>query len=432
MKKVWTALMAVMMTIGLASPSLALDDEHWEMADKSVKKGIEYLRSIQNEDGSWSPQPGPAITALVVRVMLDQPDIDANDPHVKKGLDYIMQFVQEDGGIYDGILPNYNTSISLMALARVPNRPDVAEAIKGAQKYLKGLQWNGQVGPDGKIVDENHPFYGGAGYGGSGRPDMSNTQFMLEALHESGVDCNDPVFQRAMVFITRCQGVAQNDMFADKIDQDGGFIYSTSINKDLVGVPESKANPQMMDEAKQGRPVSGLRTYGSITYAGFKSYIYANLDRDDPRVQAARSWISKNYTLDQNPGMPESIKDHGLFYYYMTFGRALSAWGATYVETAPTVVETYPKGTSFAAVTEKVSELQKQGHKGLTIKNNNDGTIEIVKAGEKMDWANDLIAKLVSQQKEDGSWANRVDRWMEGDPALVTAYSLLALQHAMD
>jgi len=36
----------------------------------------------------------------------------------------------------------------------------------------------------------------------------------------------------------------------------------------------------------------------------------------------------------------------------------------------------------------------------------------------------------VALQRPDGSWVNEADRWMEGDPNLVTAYSVIALQIA--
>jgi squalene-hopene/tetraprenyl-beta-curcumene cyclase len=37
---------------------------------------------------------------------------------------------------------------------------------------------------------------------------------------------------------------------------------------------------------------------------------------------------------------------------------------------------------------------------------------------------------LLNVQKPDGSWINEgAARWMEGDPVLVTAYTLLALEH---
>jgi squalene-hopene/tetraprenyl-beta-curcumene cyclase len=386
MRRGLLAVVVAMLMLVPVSATYALDEEHWRKADTAIQRGIEYLRTTQNPDGSWSPDAGPAITAMAMQVMLQQRNIGPDDPHVARALDFILSQQKPDGGIYTSILQNYNTAIALSALSRVSTRPDVAEAIRRAQDYLRNLQWHNQPGPDGQPIDENHPYYGGAGYGRHGRPDLSNTQIMLQGLHDSGLDCEDPAFQRAIVFISRLQGVPENDMFGpDVIVQDGGFIYATSINQDLVGVPQSMASPEMIDEAKAGRPVSGLRTYGSMTYAGFKSYVYAELDREDPRVLQALDWIQRNYTLDQNPGMPERIREHGLYYYYLTFARALRAWGTTTVDTT-------------------------EGPR---------------------DWANDVIAAVVARQAEDGSWANDADRWMEGDRNLVTAYSLLVLQEAM-
>ena len=381
------AAVCALVLAAFTTPASALDRKHRAMAEAAIDRGIAYLRTMQNDDGSWSPRVGPAITALVLTGMLNEADIAAEDPQAAKAIGYILDQANDDGTISSGILDNYNTAISVSALTRVEGEPRVAEVIEKARLALRTLQWNGQEDPDGNVVDEDHPWYGGAGYGNSGRPDMSNTQFLIQAMYDLGVDCNDPVFQRAVAFVSRTQGYPGNDMFADKINNDGGFIYSTSINKDAIGVPESKASPDMIDEGKAGRPVSGLRTYGSITYAGFKSYVYAQLPPDDPRVEMARDWISQNYTLDRNPGMPESMKYQGLYYMYLTLSRALDADGITFITT--------PDGT-------------------------------------RHDWANDLIAKLVELQREDGSWQNTADRWMEDNPVLVTAYCVIALQHALD
>lgn len=380
------AVGAILFT-AFATPAHALDREHRAKAEAAIDRGIAYLRTMQNEDGSWSPKVGPAITGLVLTGMLNEADIAPEDPQAAKAIDYILAQANEDGTISTGFLDNYNTAICVSALTRVEGDSRVAEVLDKARLALRTLQWNGQKDPEGNVVDEDHPWYGGAGYGGSGRPDMSNTQFLIQAMYDLGVDCNDPVFQRALVFVSRTQGYPGNDLFADKIVNDGGFIYSTSINKDSIGVPESKASPDMIDEGKAGRPVSGLRTYGSITYAGFKSYVYAQLPPDDPRVEMARDWISKNYTLDRNPGMPEELKNHGLYYMYLTLSRALDADGITFI--------TEPDGTQH-------------------------------------NWANDLIAKLDELQREDGSWQNTADRWMEDNPVLVTAYCVIALQHALD
>ncbi|KAK0327403.1 hypothetical protein LTR94_038591, partial [Friedmanniomyces endolithicus] len=51
-------------------------------------------------------------------------------------------------------------------------------------------------------------------------------------------------------------------------------------------------------------------------------------------------------------------------------------------------------------------------------------------AGVKHNWRADLVAALAARQRPDGSWANPTDRWMEGDPNLVTGYALMALGFA--
>jgi squalene-hopene/tetraprenyl-beta-curcumene cyclase len=108
--------------------------------------------------------------------------------------------------------------------------------------------------------------------------------------------------------------------------------------------------------------------------------IYAGVSRDDPRVKAAYEWIRRHYTLDENPGMGAQ----GLYYYYHTFAKALATIGDDQLVDA-------------------------------------DGTAH--------DWRAELAQELISTQKADGSWINENTRWLEGDPNLVTAYSLLALSY---
>lgn len=381
-------------TTACVSAATRLDDEHYQKAKVIIAKAIAFLRTQQDADsGGWSIVPGrpsfPGITALVINGMLMEPEIDEYDPTVAKAIDYLLSMRQEDGGFYDRILPNYNTALTLSALAKV-NRVEAVAAIKPAQDFLQSLQWgnplNNHVG--GAIVDESHQFYGSTGYGKHGRPDNSNLQLMLEGLYDSGLDCNTPAFQRAIKFLERTQMLDEvNDLAYADGSRQGGFIYATAPNKDNLGAGESKAG--MIDETlADGTVVSRLRCYGSMTYAGFKSYLYAQLDREDVRVQAAYDWIRRNYTLEQNPGAGMQ----GYYYYLHTFARALDTWGSSTITTI-----------------------------------NADGS-----PGATHDWANDLIAKLESLQRPDGSFVNESDRWMEGDPVLVTAYVLNALEYAID
>ena len=53
--------------------------------------------------------------------------------------------------------------------------------------------------------------------------------------------------------------------------------------------------------------------------------------------------------------------------------------------------------------------------------------------GVKHNWRNDLAAKLISVQDEDGSWVNAYSpRWWEGDRNLVTAWTVIALNQIIN
>ncbi|MGQ9822331.1 MAG: prenyltransferase/squalene oxidase repeat-containing protein [Thermogutta sp.] len=209
--------------------------------------------------------------------------------------------------------------------------------------------------------------YGGAGYGRHRRPDLSNTAFLIEALRSIGRGSDDPAIQKALIFVSRCQNLEteHNTTPFAAKNPDGGFYYTPAAG-----------GQSMAGET----PAGGLRSYASMTYAGLKSMIYAGLTADDPRVRAAKEWIAKNYDLDSNPGMDQQ----GLYYYYHTFAKTMDVLGE------PTFVDA---------------------------------------AGRSHDWRAELFEALRKRQRPDGSWTNVADRWMEGDPNLVTAYSLMALSY---
>lgn len=380
----------------LAAPVRAIDPEHQKKAEEMLGRAIAWLRAQQDPRGGWAVPPEgpayPAITALVLNGMLMQPGIDANDPAVKAGVAFLLSYRQADGGIYDRILPSYNTSIALSALARV-DTPEARAALAPAQEFLRTLQFGEAAVTDGPFAGETgrvgreHPFYGGVGYGRNGRPDLSNLSMFLQGMHDSGVPGDDPAFQRALVFLERLQmhDAVNDQAYADGSRQ-GGFVYATGESADTAGRGQSFAGT-IEETLDDGTKISRLRAYGSMTYAGFKSYVYANLARDDERVRLAHDWIRRNYTLEENPGLGTD----GLYYYFITFARALDAWGEPVINVIP------------------------------------EGPTRIV---EPRDWANDLIDRLARLQNEDGSFRSVDDRWLENNPVLITAYAVIALQHA--
>ena len=133
---------------------------------------------------------------------------------------------------------------------------------------------------------------------------------MIEALKATGNDENSDALKRALKFVSRCQNLESEHNttpFGAKVG-DGGFYYTPAAG-----------GTSQAGETENG----GLRSYGSMTYAGLKSMIYAGVGPDDPRVKAAIKWLGKNYDLSSNPGMG----DAGLYYYFNTFAKALDAIG---------------------------------------------------------------------------------------------------------
>jgi squalene-hopene/tetraprenyl-beta-curcumene cyclase len=263
-------------------------------------------------------------------------------------------------------LQNYVTCVNVMALAAAKKSDRYKKVIGDAAEFLKKLQWDEE---EGKAKSSD--FYGGFGYDSHSRPDLSNSQFALEALEAAGIAKDDPALQKALTFVSRCQnlkGEANDQPWAGKVN-DGSFIYSPAAGG------QSKAG---------GDPQTGLIGYGSMTYAGIKSMIYCGVGKDDPRIKKAYDWIRKHYTVDANPGMPKVFADRGLYYYYHTMAKALDVLGV-----------------------DQVVDAQGKAH----------------------DWRKDITAALAKRQRADGSWLNERDQWMEGDANLVTGYSLMALSH---
>lgn len=353
-----------------AETKAALPSGLRKKVEASIDRGLAFLERQQDRDGGWSDNYRPAVTAIIARAFVLDADYGPKHPVVRRAVDYIMKYQQSDGGIYEreNNLANYQTSVALMLLADL-DLPQYKPQIARAQKFLTELQFDAN-----ESVDEDNNWYGGAGYNASKRPDLSNTQMMLEALHNSGLPKDDPVYQKALKFVSRCQmNAATNDQPFAKRNSDGGFIYSPNAGG------ESKASQGLFEI---GTP---RKSYGSMTYSGFKSMLYCGVERDDPRIKACLCWIRNNYRLDVNPGMPDRDETDGLYYYLHVFARALQVWGE------PVIVDA--NGTAHP-------------------------------------WRRDLCEKMLSMQKADGSWVNEAHRWMESDSDYATALAILSMQIA--
>jgi hypothetical protein len=231
-----------------------------------VSKGITYLTTAgQAQDGSFSGQAGTGVTSLVTAALLRH-GVPIDSPAVSKALKHLEQHVQPDGGIYQtgSLYRNYETCLAVLCFSEANRDGRYDKTIARADAFIKGIQWDQD---EGKI--ESDPDYGGAGYGNHKRPDLSNTSFLIEALRAAGNDENSEAIQRALIFVSRCQNLEtehNTTPFAAK-NPDGGFYYTPSAG----GTSQAGNTPQ-----------GGLRSYGSMTYAGLKSMIYAGVGRRRP------------------------------------------------------------------------------------------------------------------------------------------------------
>lgn len=329
-----------------------------------VDRALAFFRTRQTANGSFSSQrAGPGITALVAAGLIRHGHGD--DPVVQKALKYLEGKVQPDGGIDAPRLANYTTSVALVAFKEANTKGQYDAVIANAVKFLKSLQ------SDDEAMKPDDAAYGGVGYDGRGRPDMSNTAYFVDALIAAGVPKDDPAIKRTLTYLGRCQnlpGETNDRPFAKKAtpDDKGGFVYTNA---------EPKANDP------RATPQGGLRSEGVMTYAGLKSFLYAGVSKDDARVKAAIDWIRRHYTLEGNPGAQGTA---GLYYYYHTFAKSMNVLGENPFVDAK---------------------------------------------GVKHDWRAELFATLKQRQKPDGSWQNANRAFMEDNPDLATAFAVLALSY---
>jgi squalene-hopene/tetraprenyl-beta-curcumene cyclase len=368
-----------------------MSKEHWEKAHAALQKGLEYLRKSQDPNGAWlhkamttvtdqPEKPVPmavAVTAMIVKAFEQARTSDQEDVTAALALRYILSARQEDGSFDpSNTIGNYVNSVVASALASTENH-HYSDQLQAAIVWLKKGQWDHAEG-----ISPEQDWYGGAGYGKHGRPDMSNTQMMLEALYDAGVSPEDPAVQRATAFLARAQNLksANNAAWAQAGANDGGFVY-TPANGGESMASEAAGEGRSGEKIAEGMPRS-LRSYGSMTYAGLKSMLYAGLTKDDVRVRAAVEWIGKHFSFTENPGLGQQ----GLYYYLHVMSRALRA-----------------------AQQDVITDESGKAHQ----------------------WREELIDALVKSQAADGSWVNTANRWEETRPELVTAYALLALEEAL-
>jgi squalene-hopene/tetraprenyl-beta-curcumene cyclase len=375
----------------------------------AMQRGFDWMQAHQKANGSWSDENYPALTALGLWAFAGSGRADRTAV-CDRAAAFIAGFVQEDGGIYkkptggrgSGGLSVYNTAVCMTAL-HAYDRQRFAAPILRARAFLAGAQIQGasagtSTGGFGyertpppppsraeiekrakeRARQEGQPEPSQADIdrfvammekrAGVQRADLSNTGLALMAMRltqdledqrastEKRVDID---WSAALKFA----GTLQNQDASDSANY-GGFGYESSGDRGGVSTNRAGAAP-------------ALRGYGSMTYAGLESMLYAQVGREDPRVRSAIEWAVQHWSVTENPGQGSK----GLFYYYTVMAKTLPLLG--------------------------------QG--------------DLTSGSKVVSWRKDLTTQLLKMQQTDGSWANTDNTFWENDPALVTSYALLSL-----
>lgn len=326
------------------------------------------------------------------------------DGAIEKGAKFLLSCQSEEGYWSDRQMPAL-TALPVWALSQWtdPSRSATGAIEKGAAYVLSTQRDDG-----GFYVPK--PGRGGSGLGNY------NTSVCLSALFVSGKAPTDALL-KAREYIASSQLTGDDTMaggfgydkfsrrrYADlsntsyaldamkrtasleelrpggkrvDVDWDKALAFVENLVKadgpDAGGAAYNERTPQGGVVTNAAGRVA-LRAYGSMTYAAVLSMCHANLDRGDPRVRQSLEYCQKSWSLDENPGMG----NQGLYYFYDILARALSA-------------------------------------------------AKVDTVGDH-DWKAELAAKLLSLQRQDGSWYNENNRFWEGDPVLCTSFAILALQ----
>jgi squalene-hopene/tetraprenyl-beta-curcumene cyclase len=331
----------------------------------SVIKGLDWYAANQNFDGSWTGSVG--VTGFVV-ICFTGAGYDYTNTTVQNALRYMRNFYNSDDGTLADTYQTYETSISLIAMAAAGD-PEDADKLPKMAGLLERLQFS-----PGSVYEMTEPWYLGGWPNYAGIPDLSNSQFAILALMSAQLliedyTVADNVWANSTVHTSSAQNWPDvNDLsWAHNITlpshRDGGFVYNGFRSRTPLG-------EQMFE------------SYGSITAAGYFSYLVAGNDQRQPEVASARSWLDYEYNLEINPRMVGK----GLYYYLWSQTRALSMSGQDWV---------------------------------------------VDSSGKLHDWRAEVADLFMDRQEPNGGWpGNPQTGWREEEPEVMGIYAILSMQAA--
>ncbi|MFX1506884.1 MAG: hypothetical protein ACFFDC_12340, partial [Promethearchaeota archaeon] len=277
--------------------------------ESTINKGLAWLRTQQNPDGSWDYEASseygrPGMVALAALCFI-QAGL-AHESGTVEAIDYLInafEYDYDDGrSIYHS---TYETSMATTTLiaynATLPSYNSALDSlIEDAIAWLVATQNDETWG-----VDPTDPWYGGWRYGDDHQSsDLSVSQWAILALstyenfNPDGLDEYDPnLWSKVDLFVRRCRGGYIDDVTQEWIF-DGGFTYTPST--------------------EDWRDWGG-GSYGSMTAAGIWGLYLSGSEPDDPDIVSALDWINNtDQIVGGNPHSGRSFE----YYWYLSASKA--------------------------------------------------------------------------------------------------------------
>ncbi len=234
------ALLAAVLVCGAPAWGAAGLTPHQEAINQAIDNGLAWLADTQLPDGSWNAAGGYYVAGACFGAMafmahgFNETDLYNGRPVVGDAVQFILSRQDFDGCFWtvcDETKPNYETSLAVMALKMTGN-PDYDDEIAAAAAWLDTNQWD--ESPPSQVESPYDLSLGGFGYGWDERPDLSNSQFSIVALHAAGAITTD-IAEDAITFIHNCQGIERDPATQIELTDDGWGACAMGFKWDPTG-----------------------------------------------------------------------------------------------------------------------------------------------------------------------------------------------------
>lgn len=252
---------------------------------QALTKGIAWLVERQAPEGAWKSTTysaygeGPVLTAAALWALTACPEGSVPRETIDRGEAYLRRCLTPDGKL-ESISPTYGTSLAILALARLRGHED--SDVQRMARWLASVQLAEPMGWE----RADRAFGGWDRQGDWARKpnlaqvDLSILSFAVEALAAAQVSEEDPVWDRALTFISRCQ------------QPDGGYLATP--------IPEHA----WVNKAGEGR------SYGTATCDGVRALFACGSP-----AEASGAWLDAHPSTDAPVGLNAEWTE-GLRFYH--------------------------------------------------------------------------------------------------------------------